>query len=112
MDGMTITEFILARVAEDEARARNPDVAYQPHLGACSYDLIEFGNDECVCQLPARVLAECEAKRRMVEWAAPVLENWPNAPKGWRYISDDGMDVLKILASPYSDHLDYRQEWR
>jgi hypothetical protein len=46
---------------------------------------------------PARVLADVEAKRRIVEWDAeqPV---------------DRG--VLNILASVYADHPDYREEWR
>jgi len=60
----------------------------------------------------SRVFAECKAKRRIVEWAAPVLTNWPGAAAGARHVSDDGLDVLRILALPYADHPDYDEEWR
>jgi hypothetical protein len=45
---------------------------------------------------PARVLAECAAKRRIVEMYA--------GQHGQPY-------VLHFLALPYADHPDYRQEW-
>ena len=45
---------------------------------------------------PARVLAECEAKRQIVQNA-----------------QDPGDDLfVAILALPYADHPDYREEWR
>jgi len=44
---MTLTEFLLARIAEDEADV--PTLGYTMHL------------------TPERRLAECEAKRRIVE---------------------------------------------
>lgn len=57
---------------------------------------------------PARVLAECEAKRQIVEMA-------------WVHLGDDdyawGMEeakrqILAVLALPYADHPDYREEWK
>lgn len=133
---MTITEFILARVAEKEDAARNPDVAYQPHLGACSYDLIEFGMDECVCRLPARVLAECEAKREIVERLAQAERLCEANAKEHAKASLGGLAsqqqitafrthgwelrgrrealryVVGVLAAVWADHADYREEWR
>jgi len=46
---------------------------------------------------PRRVLAEVEAKRRM-------LVHWQDA--------DDLLDALRFLALPYADHPGYREEWR
>lgn len=49
---------------------------------------------------PARVLAEVEAKRRILDEAI-------------RLASYDGeFQFLEMLALPYADHPDYREEWR
>ncbi|MFB6626495.1 MULTISPECIES: DUF6221 family protein [unclassified Streptomyces] len=53
---------------------------------------------------PARVLAEVEAKRRILS----AYENYDNdAPE-----LDVPESVLRLLALPYADHPDYRKEWR
>jgi hypothetical protein len=63
---------------------------------------------------PARVLAECEAKRQIVNLCARVVED----DEGNNYYSDGwaGLQVavttLRFLALPYSDRPGYRQEWR
>ena len=49
---------------------------------------------------PTRVLAECRAKRRLVEAGAALPDD---ATRGM---------VLRGLASVYADHPDYRGEWR
>ena len=88
---MTLTEFLLARIAEDEEEARQA-FAYRgsgtmyPKGHACD---------------PGRVLADCEARRRIVEkveanTGVTVEDDWP----------------LNFLALPYADHPDYRQEWK
>ena len=48
---------------------------------------------------PARVIAECRAKRRVVE-----------AREGVDAATHDL--VLRTLALPYADHPEYREEWR
>lgn len=69
---------------------------------------------------PARVLAEVEAKRRIVEWHRPTSAPpgyLPNCEGCWE---DSGMDgaptypcrTLRFLALPYADHPDYREEWK
>lgn len=45
---------------------------------------------------PARVLAECRAKRRLVEELGAFRRG----------------AALRLLAMPYADHPDYRQEWK
>lgn len=80
-----LTEFLLERIAEDEVRAR--DVAeWNPEANMGGV------------RIGARALAECEAKRRIIQAC-----------------DYDGMTadyVLATLAEIYSDHPDYREEWR
>ena len=108
---MTITEFLLARIAEDEAALNGP----------CRATL---SSDD-----PARVLRECEAKRRIVE-AHPLTRNvvpvWSGETPGVAcancaalgrgdgdIVEDIGpCDTLCALASVYADHPDYREEWK
>lgn len=105
MSGMTLIEFLLARIAEDEAAARAAmaeaqadyffgDTAAAALLGlAKSEGAEEAAIAHFARHVPARVLAECEAKRWIVE-VAPSLEG-----------------VLGALASVYADHPDYDQAW-
>lgn len=82
---LTLAEFLLARIAEDEAWA-NRGVRLPPD-----------GNPDD----PARVLAECEAKRRILKSAANMMG--PTDAEEWLY---------PILAAVYSDHPHYRDEWK
>jgi hypothetical protein len=80
-----LVHFLLARIAEDEVRAGECQqwLECEPGVGCPAH-----GD-------PSRVVAECEAKRRIVgvSRAAP----WP---------------VLPLLALPYVDHPDYDEAWR
>ena len=106
---MTLAEFLLARIAEDERHARKlAEVDRRPVLSLA-----------ITVNHPERILAECEAKRAIVEWAAPVSgsERMPTDRPGvydkrpTRYVSDDGEDLLRILAAPFRDHPDYDPAW-
>jgi hypothetical protein len=159
---MTITEFLLARIAEDKEVARaatqgrwfwsDPDtndfpqgsVSLEADQGAwniCPYFCVWSGGEnthrgepgkpghehravEAVVDAwgydawgiqvsdanaahiarwdPARVLAECEAKRLL-------LQREPCDDTG---VGDDPCHHLRALAVPYADHPDYREEWR
>ena len=89
----TLTEFLLARIKEDEVMAPLLHDYIECDLARQGLFDPDFGW-ECTCGHPARVLAECEAKRRIVE-----------------LISSPGMQVFRLLALPYADHPDYREEW-
>jgi len=113
---MTLAAFLLARIAEDEAVAREatPDTLPHPLL------LVEAEDRDMVCELmvdPARVLAECEAKRRIVEGhgrthACTVL----GEPDAWDeqtfWEKSEPCPTLRALAAVYADHEDSRDEWR
>ena len=119
---LTLTEFLLARIAEDEATAQTGRNEYWRVEGGPSwtddrpYELVgggkhlaTFDDDHGILPSihigrwsPARVLAECEAKRRIVEGMQPYCP-----------IDDiSAPEVLGYLATPYADHPDYREEWR
>lgn len=160
---MTITEFLEARIAEDEAAARaalDPDrpgthwqwvttktdtpvpprdieeaLGHQPlslrsveEYGYPEYptwgpmpafaieevnEMIPGVGAHIVRHDPARVLAECAAKRAIVELCARHLYGELGVPK----IKDSewmrwGDPILFALAAVYADHPDYQQEWR
>lgn len=91
-----LPEFLLARFAEDENTARfapsTAEWAWRPETPGPLSPLALALPD------PARIVADCEAKRRIVQAC-----------------NYDGMTadhVLECLALPYSDHPDYRQEWK
>ncbi len=91
---MTLEEFLLDRIAEDEAEiALGPDFATLDTSGWMGH-AAEWGRE--------RALAECEAKRRIVDESGSGRGSWPDAI--WR--------CLQFLALPYADHPDYREEWR
>jgi hypothetical protein len=101
-----LLEFLLARVAEDKAQATRHLPDAQRH-GWGSY--------------PARFLAECEAKRRIVELHSPdpyyggcELDGVHRPPHDGDPVDVDPYpcETLRLLALPYSNHLDYREEWK
>jgi hypothetical protein len=108
---VTLTDFLLARIAEDEDAARAADAPY------FLYDLDGKGADQfahIARHDPPRVLAECEAKRRIVEACGDIWE-----PNDHRWMSDTDADyhaglevAARFLAAIYADHPDYRQEWK
>lgn len=97
---MEITEFLLARIAEDEAIARaavDDDEAPGP---------AEVPPDDRVVIDPDRMLAECEAKRQIVE---EVMGDKSALLQGWGL----GLEhAIKHLAIPYADHPEYDEAWR
>jgi hypothetical protein len=67
---------------------------------------------------PARVLAEVEAKRRILDEVVPEVDGMDeriNGEWGIGSIAEDdyaSVPLLKLLALPYAAHPDYREEWR
>jgi hypothetical protein len=105
-----LTAFLLARISEDEAKAReaiemrmavkyvDPSDATRP-----DFELVAWPDLGVPSMLigPERVLAECEAKRRIVELHGPHGQ------------SDElPCRELAVVAAVYSDHPDYDEAWR
>lgn len=103
---MTLAEFLLARIAEDAERADfNPDtepwMSYRVgHSDHCDYpgDMPGY----CTCRARDRALADCEAKRQLLEWLGVGPLTLPG---------EEGYAV-RLLALPYAEHPDYRDEWK
>lgn len=114
---LTLTDFLLARIAEDEAAARPGHEVVAPNGGPIwpvdnGRDLWHLAID------PARVLAECDAKRRIV--ARHYRDRRDECVGcGWTGPLDDARTgpgeecpEMQDLALPYADHPDYRDEWK
>lgn len=120
---MTLIEFLLARIDEDERIARSFDAdpvrIYENRRGLPIrldrselrlrwYELLQGRQYR---EARARVVAECESKRRIVA----VCEDDLRGPGEGALAEGDGgvtWRVLTALALPYADHPDYREEWR
>jgi len=104
-----LADFLLARIAEDEmqAQAVGNDAWLYDGFGCRAMARPDTKLEYADRWMPSRVLAECEAKRQIVERAAGLSEMIE--PPTTLTLRDD---VLKLLALPYADHPDYRKEWR
>lgn len=108
---LTLTDFLLARIAEDEAVAMN--ASHHRHL-VHDYERDNYG---FLWVKTTRVLAECEAKRRIVEMASDAERRMMDGPDfhsdgTFHTVSAWMGTVLRALALPYADHPEFREEWR
>lgn len=90
-----LVEFLLARIAEDEETANNW-LRFEVRDGIP-------GN----YAIPARVLAECAAKRAIVE-SAEFLRGAPSIHRDAMTYMDA---VLAKLAGVYASHAEYLDDW-
>ena len=118
---MSITDFLLARITEDEAVARAaiettvPD-KWENSTQTGNYYPADVAFWDSIT--PARILAECAAKRAIVELHKQSGIRWvgfPRADKQESYCVHDNhsspCETLRALAAIYADHEDYQQEW-
>jgi len=92
---MSFVDFLLARLDEIEAAA----AAERAHPGMNEYDDDTYNS-------PARVLADVEAKRRIVARMVAQIRLGRQA-HGWDNWEDMARRTLQDLASVYADHPDY-----
>jgi hypothetical protein len=135
---VTLVEFLLARLAEDQAAAqralpgpwelqgepRETQVFSAPTGVSVAVgwlrDLGHIARHD-----PARVLAEVAAKRRIVDehWEpTSPFDDWPTSTPGRHCPTcwDQGerlhqrfpCPTLRLLALPYAGHPDYLEEWK
>lgn len=97
---MSIEDFLLARIAEDEALARGAMADMSEATLAASFFPPEKSFRYAkfhTSHTPARVLAECVVKRSLIEFWGP-------------YEALNGPDLLAVMAAAYRDHPDYQSE--
>lgn len=124
-----LVEFLEARITEDEAvahaatdgpwtwdeeQAEDESFLYAPGNVAVivGYGMHTQGFLECsdedrthiALHDPARVLAECQAKRAM-------LANIPKPTDVFDPLGGTSVYVLRCMAAVYSTHAEYRKEW-
>jgi hypothetical protein len=99
-----LVEFLTKRIEEDEQDA---NIALPCGCGLPGFPL-EHGY-----RCPVRVLAECQAKRRIIERAREKSYMADTTPGPTRYITSEGLPwLLELLAEPYHSHPDFQEEWR
>jgi hypothetical protein len=101
-----LPEFLLARIAEDYDIAADA-LLFSPDEWPTFNEEIRAGQLARVFveHNALRVIAECEAKRHIIELCQSEGEQGPSA-----YVL--GELTLAYLAQPYKDHPDYQEEWK
>jgi hypothetical protein len=139
-----LAEFLLARIALDEEFARNATESVGDGTWSVSYDndrvpmlstagsiigrrIIQHVARHAARFDPARVLAECDAQRQIIEKHIDPTDSWdcPTCarPEGFSEDADGNREysrsavtapcpTLRLLALPYAGHPGYREEWR
>jgi len=127
---MTLSDFLLARINEDETVARVAIRTTAAEWVDCGSRLLGKSGEPNVFEVgfaevtsgryeaalahiarhdPAHVLAECEAKRRIVEFHGPTAEPDPLCSAcNVAYPCETPV----LLALPYASHRHYREGWR
>ncbi|MGZ4519093.1 MAG: DUF6221 family protein [Mycobacteriaceae bacterium] len=141
---LTVSEFVLARIAEDEAFALSAQAAASIYdEGTVRWHWLRTDGTSSAWEPtltdPARVLAQCAAMRKIVELHA----SWPILAQTQPDLTEDTSDpssvtfrltqqiawateqeyrdrfgeepptapMIRALASIWSDHPDFREEW-
>jgi hypothetical protein len=135
-----LVEFLRARLDEDEALAReappgpwhignavDPTQPCHVHTFPGARMVADGLNwlvaEHIARQNPARVLAEVEAKRRILHEHKPAkpkyLSRWEpgcmtcSTAQAWDEKANEAHCLtLRLLALPYASHPDYREEWK
>lgn len=109
----TLTEFLLARITDDEAVATAAREEWENDRDEWRLGCTEETAAHIARWDVPRVLAECEAKRRIASLFATTLADEMDAAVGkWNEAAWKGTQAIRTLALPYADHPDYQDEWR
>jgi hypothetical protein len=137
MSTMNLIEFLRARLDEDAEVARgaspgpwSPDAEHYEVVavdGETVADGFALSNrqlratvDHIARHDPVRVLAEVDAKRRILDEVVDEATGLDMSVDGDRRVGPRdtttepylGTVLLRLLALPYAEHPDYREEWR
>lgn len=137
---MTLTDFLLARIGDDERTARDAFPAPWDYAGqgwvrhgdttigsdlfpeVLAAEVQRNGDGEHIARHdPARILAECAMKRRLIEDAADFVGEMDNEEMRTNDLYAFGRiqarsrswqdHILRALAQPYSNHPDFDSSW-
>lgn len=110
--GMTLVEFLEARISEDEehanAAAHLDERIYGSSLAVAANLVVAVGiagQNHVRRWEPARALAECEAKRHLIAELAAGRREDIGIGQG------TAKHLLGILAAPFADHPDFVASW-
>ncbi|MFB6809425.1 DUF6221 family protein [Streptomyces sp. NPDC056387] len=131
-----LVQFLHARLDEDEQTAREaggrwmvlPVSGWVHTAPAPSHEWQHPGTDHHVASVPldtdrahivrhdpGRSLAEVEAKRQILDEIVPAVDGMQEGlafEYGQGVMRPVSRDLLRLLALPYADHPDYRDEWQ
>lgn len=113
----SLVAFLRDRLNDDE---QGVDFLHHINCGAFRDEQSTgvFRDEDCDCGWPARVLADVAAKRATFNHLANLAaacpeDDWPDdgnmcaAP-----VADQARYILRLLAQPYADHPQFREEWK
>lgn len=105
----TLAEFLPARIAEDEERIATTGIYVETRGVGVDDEGYMWTARQRAHWWQARALAECEAKRRIV--ALHTGAYWSDNVCA---VDEELLpcETLSMLAQPYADHPDFREEWR
>lgn len=115
MTAVSVTEFLLARLREDEAKADSV------HGDLCAHVASDW-MQSCDCPWPARIRVEAVAKRGVVQchegWHECAYSRDNGTVRGLTDFDASGADsglrpcqTLLALAAVHSDHPEYDKAW-
>ncbi|MGY1822766.1 DUF6221 family protein [Geodermatophilus sp. SYSU D00079] len=115
-----LADFLLHRIAEDEtvavqlaelwAKVTDSDRGrLDPGVREGMDSVFAVADGAPADGAPNRLLAECYAKRRIVEHMRYEVDPGQGRGAGRPL---PGHTVLRLLALPYAGHPDYREEWQ
>lgn len=131
-DETDLAAWLLEQIAEDEriAREATPGPWMALDSGVVSYDdpgdesgqgvwpvdVTQSNRDRqdrahIVTWNPRRAIAECEAKRRIIERWRAADESATNAPDYSGGLAHGLEEAIYLLAQPYADRPGWREEW-
>ncbi len=111
----TLSDFLLQRIAEDEAAAHTESARIDARYASVRGASLAFTDWDLGPGNPARVLAECKAKRQIVEEYAARNDDVDlmMGPDSLRQREWSGLRLaVRTLAAIHADHPEFEEAWR
>lgn len=109
MTAPDLAAFLTARLDEraDLVKSVDPDaIDFAANIGSEPINLILGAND------PAWMLADIDAKRRIIELWEEAADHRRQSSDAYADEFDALTEVIQFLALPYADHEEFQEEWR